>query len=172
MSEQILFLNISNIIDNYLSQSYQTLINSKLSNDLFETNIYYGGSYKSKLKSRSKTKAKTKSKIKTKTKSKIKTKSKSRSKSRNILPQPSKLTKDSLVKHGYKLSKSPKSRHRALLKAARSRGTLSVLKRVNLISILSKSVPKNYIKLRSDVEYLKNKYARKKIADIKKKLSK
>jgi hypothetical protein len=163
MSEQILFLNISNIIDNYLSQSYQTLINSKLSNDLFETNIYYGGSYKSKLKSRSKTKAKTKSKIKTK--------SKSRSKSRNILPQPSKLTKDSLVKHGYKLSKSPKSRHRALLKAARSRGTLSVLKRVNLISILSKSVPKNYIKLRSDVEYLKNKYARKKIADIKKKLS-
>ncbi len=90
----------------------------------------------------------------------------------NILPPISKLKKDSLSRFGYKLSKTKSSRKKALKKAARSRGTLTVLKRVNLIGNYSKSNPINYEKLRSDVEFLKNEYAKEKIKKIKKKLSK
>ena len=86
-----------------------------------------------------------------------------------VLPEISKSEEDSLSKHGYKLSKSPISRRKALKRAARSRGTLAVLKRVNLIRNYSKSVPKNYDKLSSDVEYLKNQYAKEKIKKSKKK---
>ena len=90
----------------------------------------------------------------------------------NILPPISKLKKDSLSRFGYRLSKSKSSRKNALKKATRSRGTLTVLKRVNLIGNYSKSNPINYEKLRSDVEFLKNEYAKEKIKKIKKKLSK
>jgi hypothetical protein len=89
--------------------------------------------------------------------------------SRRILPPISVLRQDSLKKYGYKLSKSPLARRRALKKAARSRGTLQVLKRVNLIGNYSKSVPDNYQKLRSDVEYLKKQYAKEKLKSFKKK---
>ena len=77
-----------------------------------------------------------------------------------------------MSRFGYKLSKTKYSRKKALKKAARSRGTLTVLKRVNLIGNYSKSNPINYEKLRSDVEFLKNEYAKEKIKKIKKKLSK
>lgn len=90
-------------------------------------------------------------------------------KSRRVLPPISVLKQDSLKKYGYKLSKSTLARRRALKKAARSRGTLQVLKRVNLIGNYSKSVPDNYQKLRSDVEYLKNQYAKEKLKSFKKK---
>lgn len=90
-------------------------------------------------------------------------------KSKRILPPISTLKSDSLSKYGYKLSKSPIARHRALKKAARSRGTLAVLKRVNLIGNYSKSVPDNYDKLRSDVEFLKDEYAKEKLSSYKKK---
>ena len=89
--------------------------------------------------------------------------------SRKVLPPISVLRQDSLKRYGYKLSKSPLARRRALKKAARSRGTLQVLKRVNLIGNYSKSVPDNYQKLRSDVEYLKNQYAKEKLKSFKKK---
>jgi hypothetical protein len=87
--------------------------------------------------------------------------------SNNILPPILKSEEDSLTKYGYRLSKSPLARRRALKKAARSRGTLTVLKRVNLIGNYSKSVPTNYDKLRSDVEYLKDVYAKEKLEKIK-----
>jgi len=89
--------------------------------------------------------------------------------SKRTLPPISKLKSDSLSKYGYKLSKSPNSRHRALKKAARSRGTLAVLKRINLIGNYSKSVPSNYDKLRLDVEYLKDEYAKEKLSSYKNK---
>ena len=99
-------------------------------------------------------------------KSRSKTRSKTRSKSKNILPPISKSKEDSLSKYGYRLSKSPLARKRALKKAARSRGTLTVLKRVNLIGNYSKSIPINYDKLRADVEYLKDEYAKEKLEKI------
>lgn len=88
---------------------------------------------------------------------------------KRILPPISSNKSESLSKYGYKLSKSPNARHRALKKAARSRGTLAVLKRVNLISNYSKSVPLNHDKLRSDVEYLKDEYAKEKLSSYTKK---
>ena len=91
-------------------------------------------------------------------------------KSRRILPPISKSRSDSLSKYGYKLSKSPLARKRALKRAARSRGTLAVLKRVNLIGNYSKSVPTNYEKLRADVEYLKDEYAKEKLSSHKRRM--
>jgi hypothetical protein len=87
-----------------------------------------------------------------------------------LLPKIDSSEKASLSKYGYKLSKSPLSRKRALKRAAKSKGTLRVLKRVNLIRNYSKSVPKNYDKLSADVEFLKNEYAKYKLKKIKKKL--
>jgi hypothetical protein len=80
-----------------------------------------------------------------------------------VLPKISKSEEESLTKHGYKLSKSPTSRRKALKKATKSRGTLAVLRRVNLIRNYSKSVPINYDKLSSDVDYLKKQYKKEKI---------
>jgi hypothetical protein len=91
-------------------------------------------------------------------------------KSRRILPPISTSKSDSLSKYGYKLSKSPLARKRALKRAARSRGTLAVLKRVNLIGNYSKSVPDNYNKLRADVEYLKDEYAKEKLSSQKRRI--
>ena len=92
-----------------------------------------------------------------------------KSKTKRVLPPLSTSKSDSLSKYGYKLSKSPIARHRALKKATRSRGTLAVLKRVNLISNYSKSVSDNYDKLRADVEFLKDEYANEKLSSYKKK---
>jgi len=86
-------------------------------------------------------------------------------KSKKILPLLSK--EESLSKFGYKLSKSVSARKRALKRAIKERGTLPVLRRVNLIGNYSKSVPKNYEKLRDDVEYLKNQYANEKLKKTK-----
>jgi hypothetical protein len=83
--------------------------------------------------------------------------------SKKTLPTPSKAPSDSLSRFGYKLSRSQRTRRHALKRAAKSRGTLSVLKRVNLIGNLSKSKPCIYETLREDVEYLKNMYAKQKI---------
>ena len=92
-------------------------------------------------------------------------------KSRRILPPISKSRSDSLSKYGYKLSKSPLARKRALKRAARSRGTLAVLKRVNLIGNYSKSIPTNHEKLRADVEYLKDEYAKEKLSSHRKRMA-
>jgi len=88
----------------------------------------------------------------------------------NLLPPIDKSKRASLSKYGYKLSKSSLSRKRALKKAAKSRGVLRVLKRINLIRNYSKSKPLNYDKLSADVEFLKNEYAKKKLKRIKSKL--
>ena len=83
-----------------------------------------------------------------------------------LLPVIDSSEKASLSKYGYKLSKSQLSRRRALKRAAKSTGTLRVLKRVNLIRNYSKSVPKNYDTLSSDVDFLKNTYAKEKLKKI------
>ena len=75
--------------------------------------------------------------------------------------------KASLKKYGYKLSKSTLSRKRALKRAAKSKGTLPVLKRINLIANYSKSHKDNYDRLRADVDFLKKTYAKEKLQKIK-----
>jgi len=85
-----------------------------------------------------------------------------------LLPKIDTSKKASLSKYGYKLSKSSLSRKRALKRAARSKGTLRVMRRVNLIRNYSKSVPKNYDKLSADVDFLKNEYAKYKLNKLKK----
>jgi hypothetical protein len=155
-------------IDQYLKESFQTVLNDlnngslKIIRNKYDNEdlLQNGGSKTNRSNTyRSKT---NRSKSKT-NRSKSKT---NRSKSKNILPPISKSKEDSLSKYGYKLSKSPLARRRALKKAARSRGTLTVLKRVNLIGNYSKSVPVNYDKLRADVEFLKDEYAKEKIEKI------
>jgi len=84
-----------------------------------------------------------------------------------LLPKIDSSKKASLSKYGYKLSKSSLSRKRALKRAARSKGTLRVMRRVNLIRNYSKSVPKNYDKLSADVDFLKNEYAKYKLKKLK-----
>ena len=88
------------------------------------------------------------------------------------LPPIDKSENASLKKYGYKLSKTTLSRKRALKRAARSTGTLRVLKRINLIANYSKSHKDNYDKLRADVDFLKNVYAKEKLQKIKNKSSK
>ena len=144
-------------IDRYLRESFQTVLNDLnngslkiIRNKFIDEDLLQNGGSKT---SRSKT-------------SRSKTNRFETNRSKNILPPISKSKSDSLSKYGYRLSKSPLARRRALKKAARSRGTLSVLKRVNLIGNYSKSVPVNYDKLRADVEFLKDEYAKEKIEKI------
>jgi hypothetical protein len=72
-----------------------------------------------------------------------------------------------LGKFGYSLDKSANSRRQSLKKASKKFGTLTVLKRTNLIRNYSKSVPSNYKKLSDDVNYMKKLYAKEKKEDNK-----
>ena len=69
----------------------------------------------------------------------------------------------SLSKFGYSLSKSDNKRKTSLNKASKKHGTLTVLRRINLIRNYSKSQKKNYNVLSEDLEYTKNKYKKEKI---------
>ena len=70
--------------------------------------------------------------------------------------------KMSLSKFGYKLKKSHKKRKKSINKASKKYGTLSVLRRINLIRNYSESEEDNYKKLSKDVEYVKKKYKKEK----------
>lgn len=171
--EKKLLKDVKNKIEEYLKISYQNALNDLNNNNLkMVINTYnedlilqqLGGTVQQKSNNKSNNSKSNNSKSTRIKPTRIKpTKTSS---SRKILPPISKSKEDSLSKYGYKLSKSPLARRRALKKAARSRGTLAVLKRVNLIGNYSKSVPVNYDKLRADVEFLKDEYAKEKIEKI------
>lgn len=76
------------------------------------------------------------------------------------LPQPSKDVH--LGDDGYSVRKSSSARRNALKKASSKHGSLTVLKRLNLIRNLSKNNSKNKKRLSEDVEYMKRKYKREK----------
>lgn len=76
---------------------------------------------------------------------------------KNTLPEVNK--KVSLIKYGYKLKKNKSSRQQSLNRATKQYGTLSVLRRVNLIRNYSIKNKKKHSTLTKDVEYLKSKYA-------------
>jgi hypothetical protein len=67
-----------------------------------------------------------------------------------------------LSKYGYSLKESKQSRQQSLKKASKKHGTLKVLKRTNLIANYSQWNEDNYKKLRKDVEFLKDEYAKEK----------
>ena len=74
-----------------------------------------------------------------------------------LLPQPSKDM--DLKKFGYSTHKSKTARHISLKNASKKYGTLSVLKRLNLIRNLSRhGSPQKQI-MSDDVEYMKKLYA-------------
>ena len=150
-----LFNDVKLMIDTFLNESYKNVLKSEEQNE--EQN---GGEYNTK-------------RLLTKVAKEEKA-AFSKSGKRKTLPPVSRSKSVSLSRFGYKLSRSRSARRRALKRAARSRGTLLVLKRVNLIGNYSKSNPKNYEKLRDDVEYLKDEYAKSKIkkAGSKRKTSK
>ena len=84
---------------------------------------------------------------------KSKSKNKNNKKSKKvILPKPS--IEYDLKPFGYKLSKSEQDRRVSLRKASKKHGTLAILRRLNLIRILSKSHKHNYDRYTLDVEYL------------------
>jgi hypothetical protein len=68
----------------------------------------------------------------------------------------------SLADFGYTVKKSSRSRHGSLKRASKKYGTLPILKRVNLIRNYSKGVTDNYQVLSSDVNYMKDQYAKEK----------
>ena len=72
-----------------------------------------------------------------------------------------------LTKHGYSLSKSFEDRKKALKKAIKENGSLSVLKHLVLVRNYSKSIKKNYDKYTKDIEFIQ--VLRKKEASSKKK---
>ena len=72
-----------------------------------------------------------------------------------------------LTKHGYSLSKSFEDRKKALKKAIKENGSLSVLKHLVLVRNYSKSIKKNYDKYTKDIEFVQA--LRKKEASSKKK---
>lgn len=73
------------------------------------------------------------------------------------LPKPS--TNYHLADDGYKVSANKMSRHKALKQGSKKAGTLTVLKRLNLIRNLTKKGSKNKERMTDDVEYLKKLYA-------------
>ena len=68
----------------------------------------------------------------------------------------------SLSRYGYSLSKNDKKRKTSLNKASKKHGTLTVLRRINLIRNYSKAQKKNYQVLSEDLEYTKKKYKKEK----------
>ena len=67
-----------------------------------------------------------------------------------------------LSKFGYSLKEKKQERQKSLKKASKKHGTLKVLKRTNLIANYSQWNEENYKKLRQDVEFLKDEYAKEK----------
>jgi hypothetical protein len=61
-----------------------------------------------------------------------------------------------LTKHGYSLSKSFEDRKKALKKAIKENGSLSVLRHLVLVRNYSKSVKKNYDKYTKDIEFVQD----------------
>ena len=89
---------------------------------------------------------------------------------KTILP---KLSNDIHLKsYGYSLEKPMYQRRESLKKASKDIGTLTVLKRTNLIRNYSKSKKENYKKLSKDVKFLKKEYSKQKSKEIKKKSKK
>lgn len=84
----------------------------------------------------------------------------SRKKSRKLLPQPD--PDVHLSDDGYSTNKSAKSRQRALTRASKKYGSLSVMRRLNLIRNLSRKGSKQKKIMSKDVEYLKKKYSKSK----------
>ena len=76
-----------------------------------------------------------------------------------------------LSNEGYSLKKSDQARKNALKKSAKKYGSLTVMRRVNLIRNIT-SVPSNKKKLSKDVDYLKGVYSREKKRKSKSKLKK
>ncbi|ATZ81033.1 n-acetyltransferase [Bodo saltans virus] len=74
----------------------------------------------------------------------------------NRLPQPNKDVH--LSKFGYSLSQNEKERRTSLKRASKRLGTLSVMRRVNLIRNLSRHDSKQKQKLSKDVEFMKSQY--------------
>lgn len=72
-----------------------------------------------------------------------------------------------LSKYGYDLAETKMSRQKSLKKASKKHGTLTVLRRTNLIANYSKWNEKNYDKLKQDVEFLKDEYAKEKMSRMK-----
>ena len=91
---------------------------------------------------------------------KKKSSKKKSSNNKKLLPAPRKDI--SLAKDGYKLSKSEKSRHRSLSKSAKKHGTLTIMKRLNLIRNLTKKDTLQKKSLSRDVEFLKKMYMKEK----------
>jgi hypothetical protein len=67
-----------------------------------------------------------------------------------------------LSNFGYSLKETKQERQKSLKKASKKHGTLKVLKRTNLIANYSQWNEDNYKKLRQDVEFLKDEYAKQK----------
>lgn len=72
-------------------------------------------------------------------------------KSKRVLP---KLKKGEFHRYGYRLAKSSKSRHRALLKAVKSLGYTSVLRRLVVLRTYTKSNRTLRMKYKKDIEGL------------------
>lgn len=69
----------------------------------------------------------------------------------------------SLSRHGYSAKATKERRHTALRKAARTHGTLKVLRRLNLIRNYSSWNKENYDKMSEDVKYLSEYYEKEKV---------
>jgi hypothetical protein len=81
---------------------------------------------------------------------------KKRSSKKNIIGP---LRKGTLTHFGYKSTSSAESRHRALHKAVKSEGALSIFRKLNAIATLNKNRnPSLSRKFISDRNYVKNKY--------------
>lgn len=89
---------------------------------------------------------------------------------RKVLPKVS--DEIHLRKYGYKTSKDDNKRHNSLKKASKKHGTLTVLKRLNLIRNLSRNKKAEKV-LSSDVKYMSDMYKQvKKNGEIPKRVKK
>ena len=79
---------------------------------------------------------------------------------KKVLPKPSKDM--SLRKYGYSTKKSSRERRKSLKRASKEIGTLPVLRRTVLIANYSKWNEPAEVKMREDIEYLKNEYKKEK----------
>lgn len=79
---------------------------------------------------------------------------------KKYLPKPS--DDNHLSDFGYHVDKKMMSRHTSLKKASKKIGTLTTMKRLNLIRNLTKKGSKNKEILSKDVDFMKKVYAREK----------
>jgi hypothetical protein len=64
--------------------------------------------------------------------------------------------------NGYSLRKAQSARHASLRRASKEKGMLPVLRHLNAIRTLQKSIPDNYKKLDTDVKYIQKEYKKSK----------